>query len=105
MSELKNIATGDKPWAVAKIDLDVNAIKFALTEIERLTQENADLKSKLERESTEELTRKIAELAIQCVDSQCEIVRLKRRVNTLLDAMRVGGFLLWEDDGKKEVIE
>ena len=90
---------GDPPTA------QIAAIKWALAEIERLTQENADLKSKLERESTEKLTREIAELTILCVNSKCEIVRLKRRVNTLLDAMRVGGFLLWEDDGKKEVIE
>ena len=81
------------------------AARWALGEIERLTTENADLKSKLERESTEKLTREIAELTILCVDSKCEIVRLKRRVNTLLDDMRVGGFLLWGDDGKKEVIE
>ena len=83
----------------------IAAIKWALAEIERLTQENADLKNKLERESNEELTRKLADLTILCVDSKCEIARLKRRVNTLLDDMRVGGFLLWGDDGKKEVIE
>ena len=81
------------------------ASKWALAEIERLTQENADLKSKLERESTEELTRKIAELAILCVDAQCEAIRLKRKVNTLLDARLNGGMLLGKDDVKKEVIE
>ena len=82
-----------------------SAAKWALAEIERLTQENADLKSKLERESTEELTRKIAELAILCVDAQCEAIRLKRKVNTLLDARLNGGMLLGKDDVKKEVIE
>ena len=101
LSDLRNVAEHGSWLEVVKVD----AIRVALAEIERLTQENADLKNKLERESTEELTREIAELAILCVDSKCEIVRLKRRVNTLLDAMRVGGFLLWEDDGKKEVIE
>ena len=90
---------GDPPTA------QIAAIKWALAEIERLTQENADLKSKLERESTEELTRKIAELAILCVDAQCEAIRLKRKVNTLLDARLNGGMLLGKDDVKKEVIE
>jgi hypothetical protein len=90
---------GDPPTA------QIAAIKWALTEIERLTQENADLKSKLERESTEELTRKIAELTILCVNSKCEIVRLKRRVNKLLHARLNNSVVLAEDDMKKEVIE
>ena len=42
----------------------VASVVVMQSEIERLTEENADLKSKLERESTEELTRKIAELAV-----------------------------------------
>ena len=79
--------------------------KNGLAEIEQLTQENADLKSKLERESTEELTRKIAELAALCVNAQCEVNRLKRRLNTLLDARLDGEVLLEQDDAKKEVIE
>ena len=83
----------------------IAAIKWALSEIERLTTENADLKSKLERKSNEQLTRKIAELAIQCVNAQCEIVKLKRRVNTLLDARLNGSMVLGRDDLKKEVIE
>lgn len=103
MSELSRIAEGPVAWDFANVDVD--AIKLALAEIERLTAENADLKTKLERESTEELTKKSAELAIQCVESQCEVKRLKLRVNTLLAAMRDGGFLLWEDDGKQEVME
>ena len=78
---------------------------WAMTETERLTTENADLKSKLERESTEELTRKISELTILCVNTQCEVTRLKRRVNALLDARLDGGLLLGRDDVKKEVIE
>ena len=89
---------GDPPTA------QIAAIKWALSEIERLTQENADLKSKLERESTEELTRKNAELAILCVDSKCEIARLKCRVNTLLNA-RLNGVVLLGWDVRKEVIE
>ena len=81
------------------------AAKWALAEIERLTTENTDLKSKLERESNEELTRKIADLAVLCVNTQCEVTRLKRRVNTLLDARLNGGMLLGQDDVKKEVME
>ena len=81
------------------------ASKWALAEIERLTQENADLKSKIERESTEELTRKISELAVLCVNAQCEVNRIKRRVNTLLDARLNGGVVLGRDNVKKEVIE
>ena len=84
--------------------MEKKAAKWALAEIERLTQENADLKNKLERESTEELTRKIAELTILCVDSKCEVIRLKRRVNTLLDASLYGG-VLGLDDLKNEVME
>ena len=102
MSELRCVAEGPVAWDFANVDVD--AIKLALAEIERLTQENADLKSKLERESNEELTRKIAELAILCVDAQCEAIRLKRKVNTLLDARLNGGALGW-DDMEKEVIE
>ena len=90
---------GDPPTA------QIKAIKWALSEIERLTQENADLKNKLGRESTEELTRKLADLAIQCVDSQCEVTRLKLRVNTLLEARINGGVLLGKDDVKNEVME
>ena len=75
---------GDPPTA------QIKAIKWALSEIERLTTENADLKSKLERESTEELTRKIANLANLCVNAQCEVNRLKRRVNTLTWRVVVG---------------
>ena len=78
---------------------------WAMTETERLTTENADLKSKLERESTEELTRKISELAVLCVNAQCEVNRIKRRVNTLLDARLNGGVVLGRDNVKKEVIE
>ena len=78
---------------------------WALTEIERLTTENADLKSKLGRESNEELTRKISELTILCVNTQCEVTRLKRRVNALLDARLDGGLLLGRDDVKNEVID
>ena len=101
MSGLRNVAEHGGPWLqVVKVD----AIRVALAEIERLTQENADLKDKFERESTEELTRKIAELAILCVDSKCDVIRLKRRVNTLLDAMLNGG-ALGRDDLKKEVVE
>ena len=84
---------------------DVNAIKLALAEIERLTQENADLKSKLERESTEELTSKIAELATLCVNTQYEMTRLKLQVNTLMNARRNGGAILGQDDLEKEVME
>ena len=102
MSELRCIAEGPVAWDFANVDVD--AIKLVLSEIERLTTENADLKSKLERESNEELTRKIAELAIQCVDSQCDVIRLKKRVNTLLDASLYGG-VLGCDDLKKEVVE
>jgi len=69
------------------------------------TTENADLKSKLERESTDKLTKKNAELAIQCVESQCEVKRLKLRVSTLLDARLHGGVALGQYDVKKEVIE
>ena len=78
---------------------------WALTEIERLTTENADLKSKLERESNEELTRKISELTILCVSAQCEVNRLKRRLNAILDAPLYSWLLLGQDDLKKEVIE
>ena len=101
MSGLRNVAERGSWLQVVKVD----AIRVALSEIERLTQENADLKSKLERESTEELTRKLAELTILCVDSKCDVIRLKRRVNTLLDARLNGGLLLGRDDVKKEVIE
>ena len=81
-----------------------SSAKWALAEIERLTQENAALKTKLERESTEELTRKIADLTILCVDSKREIVRLKRRVNAQLDArLKAAAFMRY--DVKKEVIE
>ena len=90
---------GDPPTA------QIAAIKWALSEIERLTQENADLKSKLERESTEELTRQNAKLAILCVDSQCDVNRLKRRLNAILDAPLYSWLLLGQDDLKKEVIE
>ena len=84
--------------------MEKKAAKWALAEIERLTQENADLKSKLERESNEELTRKIAELTVLCVNAQCEVKRLKWRVNTLLNARLNGGMLLgW--DVRTEVIE
>ena len=101
MSELRNVAEHDVPWIqVVKGD----AIRAALAEIERLTQENADLKSKLERESNKELTRKNAELAILCVDSKREIVRLKLRVNAQLDArLKAAAFVRY--DVKKEVIE
>ena len=102
MSELRRIADGPVAWDFAQVDVD--AIKLALAEIERLTTENADLKSKLERESTEELTREIAELTILCVNSKCEIVRLKRRVNAQLDArLKAAAFMRY--DVKKEVIE
>ena len=101
LSELRNVAEHDVPWLQV---VKVKAIRVALAEIERLTQENADLKTKLERESTEGLTRKIADLAVLCVNAQCEVIRLKRRVNTLLDAMLNGG-ALGRDDLKKEVVE
>lgn len=81
------------------------AAKWALTEIERLTEENADLKSKLERESNENLTRKIAELAVLCVNAQCEVSRLKRRVNNLLHARLNNSIALGPDDLNWEVIE
>ena len=68
------------------------------------TTENSDLKSKLERESNEELTRKIAELAVLCVNAQCEVIRLKRRVNAILDA-RLNGGVFGRGELKKEVIE
>ena len=102
MSELRCIADGPVAWDFATVDVD--AIKLALAEIERLTQENADLTSKLERESNKELTRKNAELAILCVDSKREIVRLKLRVNAQLDArLKAAAFVRY--DVKKEVIE
>ena len=85
-------------------EMEKKAAKWALAEIERLTQENADLKSKIERESTEGLTKKIADLAIQWVDSQRDVIRLKKRVNTLLDVSLYGG-VLGQDDMKQEVIE
>ena len=101
ISELGDVAEHGVPWLqVVKGD----AIQVALSEIERLTQENADLKSKLERESTEELTRENANLAKLCVNAQCKVNRLKRRLNTLLNA-RLNGGALGLDDVKKEVIE
>jgi hypothetical protein len=87
MSGLRDVAEHGVPWLqVVKVD----AIRVALAEIERLTTENADLKIKLERESTDELTRKIANLANLCVNAQCEVTRLKRRVNTLTWRVVVG---------------
>jgi hypothetical protein len=68
------------------------------------TTENADLKINLERESTEELLSKIANLAKLCVNAHCEVIRLKRRVNAILDA-RLNGGALGRDDLKKEVIQ
>lgn len=58
------------------IDNVREASEWALNEIERLTQENADLKSKLERESTENLTKTIAAMAIIGVEKETEIKRL-----------------------------
>ena len=79
--------------------------KNGLAEIEQLTQEIADLKSKLECESTEELTRRMAELAVLCVNAQCEVNRLKRRLNAIIDAPLYNWLLLGQDDLEKEVIE
>lgn len=102
MSELRNVAEHDVPWLqVVKGD----AIRAALAEIERLTQENADLKGKLERESTEGLTRKIAELTILCVNAQCDVIRLKKRVNKLLHARLNNSVVLGKGDVRWEVIE
>jgi len=59
------------------------AIEWLMAEIERLTTENSDLKIKIERESTEELTQVNAELAIAGVDNLVEIRRLKHKCNSL----------------------
>ena len=98
LQTLKDLANRDND---VSSEMLFESAKWALAEIERLTTENDDLKSKAERESNEELTRKIAELAILCVDAQCEAIRLKRKVNTLLDARLNGGMLLGKDDVKK----
>ena len=63
---------------------DVNSIAYAISEIERLTTVNADLKRKIELEPTDKLTRVNAELAIAGVDSLVEIRRLKHKCNSLL---------------------
>ena len=64
-------------------EMEKKAAKWALAEIERLTQENADLKSKLERESTDELTKSIAAMAITAVDKDAEIKRLTEKNKNL----------------------
>lgn len=56
------------------------AAKWALSEIERLTEENADLKTKLDRESTDELTKTIAAMSIINVEKEAEIKRLTTQI-------------------------
>lgn len=58
------------------IDNVREASEWALNEIERLTTENADLKTKLEQESTDELVKTIAAMAVINVEKETEIKRL-----------------------------
>jgi hypothetical protein len=48
MLDLKKVAEGPIAWGFANVH--VNAIKLVLSEIDRLTTENRDLKSQLEWE-------------------------------------------------------
>ena len=56
LTELRDLINSGKPWAVAKVDLDVDVVKFALAEIDRLTQEVANLHSNIDS-LTDEVTR------------------------------------------------
>ena len=63
--------------------------EWAVSKIERLTQENADLKSKVDRESADELTKTIAAMAIINVEKETEIKRLteeNRKLQSKLDS-------------------
>lgn len=64
----------------AVIDNVREASEWALNEIERLTTENADLKTKLEQESTDELVKTIASMAIIGVEKETEIKRLTEEI-------------------------
>ena len=82
------------------------ALLFERSKLEeiRLTTENSDLKSKIERESVDHLTRVIARLAIANVHNLLEIRRLKTKANRLItDRMFPGA--LTDNDLTEEVIE
>lgn len=102
ISELRDIANRLPLWGLVNVDFD--SIKAALSEINRLTRENADLKTKIAPGFFERLLSTISSQAHRSVVMWSDVVRLKKRVNTLLDA-RLNGRELGRDDLKKEVIE
>ena len=99
MLELRRIAEGPVPWEFATVDVD--AIKLALSEIERLRTENAEFKNQLGDER-----QRVADFAILFEQAKLEEMRLKRRLNAIIDAPLYSWLLLGQDDlEKEEVIE
>jgi len=93
--------------------MDVDAINFALSEIERLTTENKDLKRKVELESVDEFRRINAELATASADMLAEIRRMETENKSLRGEVILLGSIVrdlenWDDDNcivTTEVIE
>lgn len=102
ISELRDIANHPQ-WGLVRVDAD--AIRVALSEIKRLTRENADLKTKLAPGFFERLLSTISIQAHRSVVAHSDVIRLKKRVNKLLDARQNPLVVLGRDDVKKEVIE
>ena len=101
ISELKEIANHPR-WGL--INVDVDAIRAVLSEVNRLARENAELKTKIEPGFFERLLSTISSQAHRSAIAQFHVWRLQKRVNTLLDA-RLNNGALGQDDVKKEVIE
>ena len=102
ISELRDIANRLPLWGFVTVDFE--SIKAVLSEVDRLTRENAELKTKIEPGFFERLLSTISSQAHRSVVAQSHVWRLQKRVNTLLDASRDGG-VLGRDDLKREVIE
>ena len=102
ISELRDIANRLPLWGMVTVDFE--SIKAVLSEVDRLTRENADLKTKIQPGFFERLLSTISSQAHRSVVAQSHVWRLQKRVNTLLNA-RLNGGALGRDDLKKEVLE
>ena len=103
ISELRDIANRLPLWELVTVDFE--SIKAVLSEVDRLTRENADLKTKIQPGFFERLLSTISSQAHRSVVMWSEVIRLKKRVNTLLNARLDDSVVLGKDDLKKEVIE
>ena len=103
ISELRDIANRLPLWGFVTVDFE--SIKAVLSEVNRLTRENADLKTQIQPGFFERLLSTISSQAHRSAIAQSHVWRLQKRVNTLLDARLNGSVVLGRDDVKKEVIE